>query len=1028
MRWRWGISLLTVLTAAVATGAAVLGPLYLQTAGDSVLRTTVASASTEDRGGTILASPGQVASLDRIERAERGAPRRWYGAPITSVLSGVTLVGARSGPVRSQLFSRTGICRVLRFADGTCNLAFGDVAISERSARELGVSLGTVIDASVKGMGRPLPLKITGIYAVPSFELPYWWGNAAGYFPFGQVSGAGQLRLPAIDALVASPATALAVPPQDVPDITGQLPLRLANVSLAQESPLRRAASNLTSAVGVRGLALSTQLPSLLAAADQQRHTMATIVAVAAVQLAILAIWVLAGLLLRSGDARQAEIRVARLRGFPMRSILAASVLEPATLCAVGLVLGAGAAWGAVAVARDQVLSQSASISPGVWVFAALGLSVAAVAGSLGIGTLRLLRSSGLSAAPVAARETSRRGAYITDAVLLVLSVVAIVSLATNGSLSGHSNPIAAAAPGLIALGTAVIAVQLVLFACRIGVSASANSGRVAIFLALRQIVRRPALIRQTRVLIIALCLACFAISAWSVARTNRATAATFGVGATQVATVAPRGIGLQPAVDRVDPHRRFAMAAVSVITPSSTLVGVDSSRLAAVMPWPRGISRSTLATTAHRLSPASAPPVSIPDSPLRLTADTAVIGPGSAPRNFELALWMFNPRVGTTIVDLGPLHAGRWTYEGGVAGGCPGGCRLSGLGLIPTPGLGMPSSGTARLTVTGLSARVARANWTPLGADLSPHGWVAAAGGVRVKSNGTASLTFAIPASAAAAYAGAAAFSTPPMASPADHPALLPGAVTSEIRSINGGLAGGPVPGQGLDGNTLNISPAVTVSALPRVGANAVMVDLGLLGRSQVGVTSPYAVDEVWLGPHAPSDALLRLRAAGLHIVMVQTASAAFGRLERAGPALADDFLLVATIVSLFAAAASTLATLGANTRQRATELTALEVAGVSRRVLTASLTLESAVLALTALFGAAAGVLAALMAIPSIPELATGSAVPLQYELPAGLVAAVSAAVVGVILLAAAAGAAVLTHRMSPLLLRMAPNDSVG
>jgi hypothetical protein len=281
---------------------------------------------------------------------------------------------------------------------------------------------------------------------------------------------------------------------------------------------------------------------------------------------------------------------------------------------------------------------------------------------------------------------------------------------------------------------------------------------------------------------------------------------------------------------------------------------------------------------------------------------------------------------------------------------------------------------------------------------------------------------------SVAAAYAGAEAFSTPPMASVADHPAILPGAVTSEVQSLNGGIAARSVPSQGLDGNTLNISPAVTASALPRVGGNAVMVDLDLLTRSQVSVTSPYTVDEVWLGPHAPSDALARLRVAGLHIDSVQTAAAAFGRLERAGPALADDFLLVATIVALFAAAASTLATLGANTRQRATELTALEVAGVSRRALTTSLTLESAVLAVTALFGAAAGVVAALMAIPSVPELATGSVIPLQYGLPAGLVVAVSGAVVGVILLAAAVGTVVLTRRMSPVLLRMAPNDSVG
>jgi hypothetical protein len=904
--------------------------------------------------------------------------------------------------VRSQLFSRTGICRVLRFAQGTCDLGTDDVAISQRSAREMGVSLGSVIPASVTGTNRPMQFKITGVYTLPSFGLAYWWGNAPGYFPFGQTSGAGQVRLPAIDALVASPATALAVPALDVPDVIGQLPLRLANVGLGQESAMRQAVSKLGASVGVQGLALSTQLPSLLAGADRQRHVMATIVTVAAVQLVILAIWVLAALLLRSSDARQAEIRVARLRGFPTRSILAVSVLEPATLCAFGLALGVGAAWGTVAVARHRLLDRSAAISPDAWVFAALGVSVVAIAGALAIGTVRLLRSSGLSASPVASRAASGRAAYVTDAVLLVLSVVAIVALATNGSLSGHSNPIAAAAPGLIALGTAVIAVQLVLYACRIGVSASANSDRVAIFLALRQIVRRPAVMRQTRVLIIALCLACFAISAWSVARTNRASAAAFSVGTAKVATVTPRGVALQEAVDRADPRGRFAMAAVSVVTPSSTLLAVDASRMTAVMAWPRGISRSSLATAARRLRPTTAPAVNLPNAQLRLIADTTFTGSDAGLRNLDLSLWTFNPQVGTTIVNLGPVRPGRWTYEA-VTGSCPGGCRLAGLGLIPVPGRNAPSSGAVHLTVNDLAVRSTPSSWAPISADLFPDGWLPTAGGIQVHWNGTAGLTFVIPASAAAAYAG----------------------VTSEVQSINGGVTG-TVPGQGLDGTTLNVGSAVTASALPRMGPVAVMVDLGLLGRAQVGVTTPYAVDEVWLGPDAPADALGRLRAAGLRIGTVDTASAAFQRLQRAGPALADDFLLVATIVALFAAAASTLATLGANARQRATELTALEVAGVPRRVLTGSLTLESAILAATALFGAGAGVVAALMAIPAVPELGSASIIPLQYGLPAGLVAAVSAAVVGVILVAAGVAAAVLARRMSPLLLRMAPNDS--
>jgi putative ABC transport system permease protein len=1029
MRWRLGISLLTVLTSAIAVGAAVLGPLYLQAAGDSVVRTTVAAASVEDRGATLSAPPGAVPSVGQLQSAERtvvqaGGPDRFYGAPITSVLSGVGLVSRRSGPVRSQLLSRTGICGYLHFEAGGCDMAFDDVAISDRSARALGVSLGAVIEAGVPGLSRPLRLQVTGIYAVPNFDLSYWWGNAPGYFPFGQVAG-GSSREPQLDSLITSPVTALSVPVQDTPQIVGQVPLRVGTVGLASEGRLRQSLAQASASVAAHGVTLNSQLASLLAGADGQRHTMSTIVAVAAVQLVLLAIWVLAGLLVRSSDARQAELRVARLRGFPPISVLAVSALEPVTLCALGLVLGVAAAWGAVVVARDRVLDPAAVIAPDVWVFAALGLTVAAIAGALAVGTLRLLRSSDGSGVRTAGRSSSRQAGVIVDIVLLVLAVVALIALETNGSLSGHSNPIAAAAPGLIALGTAVIAVHCVLFACRAGVSASANSSRIATFLALRQIVRRPAAMRQTRVLIIALCLACFAISAWSVAHTNRAAAATFTVGTKEVVTVTPRGVGLEQAVDRVDPRGRFAMAAVQITTPSSSALAVDASRLSAALPWPRGISATTLAATSRLLAPPTAPAINLPGTAVRLAANAMVPGGSTAWRNLEVVAWAFNSQVGTTIVDLGALRPGARTYQASVGEVCPGGCRLAGLGVIPAPNHNAPTSGTVDLTVTGLSTLSAAGSWTPMGFDSFAGGWRGTSADVQVGPSGAGGLSIVVPASAIADYTGAVGFATSPMASPADHPAVLPAAVTSEIESLNG-IAGVRI--SGLDGNTISVGSAVTVTALPRVGDNAAMVDLDLLTRSQVGPTSPDTADEVWLGPDAPRDVIARLQSAGLRVDRIETASAVLGQLDKSAPALADDFLLVATIVALFAAAASTLGALGANTRQRATELTALQLTGVPRVVLARSLALESGVLAVTALFGAGAGVLAAIMAIPSLPQLGTPAFIPLEYGLPGGLVAAVSAAVVVVILLATAAVATVLVHRMSPILLRMAPNDSAG
>src|ERR1700685_293106 len=177
MRWRLGVSALTVLTSAVAVGAAVLGPLYLATAGDSVVRTTIHSAPVYERGATLSPRPGQSVVLSKLQQAEQqvkraGGSDRWYGSPITTVLSSIDFVIDNS-PLRSQLLFRTGICGYLHFQAGGCVLGTDDVLISDRSARELHVSLGSVLSPGVNGSSKPLRLKVTGVYAVPNLQLPY---------------------------------------------------------------------------------------------------------------------------------------------------------------------------------------------------------------------------------------------------------------------------------------------------------------------------------------------------------------------------------------------------------------------------------------------------------------------------------------------------------------------------------------------------------------------------------------------------------------------------------------------------------------------------------------------------------------------------------------------------------------------------------------------------------------------------------------------------------------------------------------
>lgn len=1020
MRWRLGASLLTVLTSTIAVAAAVLGPMYLHTAGDSVVRQTVASAAVQDRGLTLVAAAAPARPLAAIQRAERiameaGRTRSLYGAPITTVTSGVTLRANKS-----ELLWRTGICHVLRFVRGDCNLGPGDVVMTERSARSLKLALGSSVDVRVTGRRTPLLLRVTGIVATPNLGLPYWWGEGPQDFPFGR-SFSAPGSAPLTDPLIASSSTVLAVPPQDVPAAIGQLPLDKRAVTLGTEAGARRALHEIVARLRAQRIRVGTRLGSLLSAADHQRHSMSTIVVIAAIQLVLLAVWVLVGLLLRSSDARRSEARVARLRGFSPASMLWVTAAEPAFLCLLGAILGVGLAWLTMVVARGQLFAASATITLDVWTVGALALTLATIAGALVLSAMRLLGSADPAETPAPTIRRLSSWTQVADVVLIVLAIVGLVALGTNGALAGHSDPLASAAPGLLALGIAVLAVQLFLFGCRLGIPATAGSSWVGTSLALRQTARRPGLLRQARVLLVALALACFAASTWSVARTNRMTAAEFQLGASQVVHVAATSpTHLENAVRRADPAGRFAMAAIDLQTSSASLLAVESSRLGAAASWPRGISRRSLGGIARRIAPSSLPVVQLRVAPLRV-AVRATVAPKHA--DLDLGVWVLSGTAGTTAISLGRLRDGEHIYRGSVPSACTGGCQLSGFGIIPAPGHSLPMTGRATIDISRVWSQVRGGASQALPADLVSNGWRAVAPEVHVQ---TAPHRLRVMASAIAIDGEADSIGavTEPMVAPADHPGVLPAAVTPEDETLNANQIG-PLPTSGLDGNPIRVQPAALVSALPRVGAYAEMVDLSLLSRIQVDPISADAADEVWLGPQSPADAVARLRAAGLQPIRIQRASATYSDLEHSGPALADNFLLFATIAALLVAAATTLGTLGATVRDRATELTSLEVAGVPRAALVRALALESAILILTAVCGVGAGVVAAWMAIPSLPELSSGTLAPLSYRLPAGLIVVVTVAVLATVALAAAFVAALLLRRMSPTLLRTAPND---
>jgi putative ABC transport system permease protein len=1034
MRWRLMGSVLVVLTAAIAVGTAIVGPLYLQAGGDSLIRTAVATASEQQTGFTLAPENGHPATVAQLESERsalirRAGARGVYARPIASVISGLDLTGFGGARYAATLAFRTGICAQVHLSAGRCALGPGDVVMSARSARALHASPGATITVTTVRGGHPVRLTLTGVFAVPDVQSDYWFGSGSSAFAFGHSSGKPQL-LPELDDLFVSAATAQGVPAAYLPAITVQTPVRPGAVGVGNARHLAAALAAAKTHEAASGFSLGTGLPAVLATPLHQRRLMNTIVAVAAVQLALLAIWVLAAVLLRSADLRRSELRVARLRGFPLLSMLAVTVTEPAILCAIGTVLGVLAAWAGIVIATHTVFSAGTTVSLDVWVFAGFGAAVLTICGVLGLSAVRLLRGSGLGRTASADGSGSRARAVV-DVAILVVSVVALIAAATSGALASRSDPIAAAAPAVIALGASVIAISVVEFLCRRAAARSVDSPRVAAFLAVRQIGRRPAALRESRTLVIALCLACFAVSAWSVARTNRSTAAVFSLGAPTVLTVTPHpGVALRSAVDRVDPAGHDAMAAVQLSGSTEQLLGVDAGRLPGIISWPDGVSRTSVTELSRRLAPAAAPQVNVGGASVSVSANAGASGPARAHlASLELSLWVFNPTEGTTIIDLGTVVPGAHTYRGSLGASCPGSCRLVGIGVLPRTGT-FPTLGEVDLRLTALSSSAtagASGAGAGAGADLAAADWRSTTSNVGVSRAAGAGVGFVIDATAVVGDAGATGATTPAMASVADHPAVLPEVAGSAAEAVaqESGQAG-QLNADGLDGSPVDVRPAVAATALPRLGPAGEMVDLTLLERAQTGPTSGQVTDEVWLSSGAPADTESRLRAAGLTIDGVQRTGQVIRQGAHSGPALAYTFLLLATIVALLAAAVSTFGVLAAGSRQRATELISLEVAGVPRRLLVRSLALEAAILSTTTLFGVGAGALGAAIAIPSLPQLGSATFAPLSDSLPVLLVLAVALAGVLVVLAATALAARGIVAAMSPTLLRSAAYDT--
>ena len=499
----------------------------------------------------------------------------------------------------------------------------------------------------------------------------------------------------------------------------------------------------------------------------------------------------------------------------------------------------------------------------------------------------------------------------------------------------------------------------------------------LAVFLAARQVARRPVGLRLAALLAVAVGLATFAVAGESVALANRTARAQTELGAARVASVQlDAGVDPVAAAAKADPDGRWAMAAATWLPDGGdsvvgTVLGVDGSRLAKVGYAAAG--GPSLSELAHTIQAAPVAPIVITAPRVRVHVRATGLAGDKRPYlelNLRTAQRPFYAVDSTSIVD------GDRTYAVPVS--CATGCTLVGLTWNRSIDAQDPQSGT--ITLTGID--VGRGDsWMPLDIGLrKPGSWRAAV------ATGQASDRVQVSATGVAdrftnrngGYGGIVYASSPsPMPAIATRKSIAvpppPVAGTTPPTTVPTVLDSTYTPAYF---HVVRYTPV-----LPAVLDNGVVMDVRYLLSELPGFVTE-AQWQVWLGPDAPADAATRLGAVGIHVEHVRTQRARLAQLGRQGPALALLLLVVCAIVGTVLAVGGTAISISASSRRRTYEIAALRAVGVPRRSLFGAGAVEQLLLlGAAAVLGIPAGWVAARLAMPVIPEFADRTPIALNY-----------------------------------------------
>jgi hypothetical protein len=963
--WRAAANVALLAVATLAIGAAAAGPLYLGAADDTVLHATLQAAGsgpdaiTAASLGESYTGESQAQSAIRLE--SHFPVHRLYGKGVLTVD-----VGLANG--HADLVARPGVCQHLHFIAGHCATKSGEVETTAYAASAVHAQLGKLFQ---------LPggtFLLVGLTRPGNYNAPYWMGDDFFSQGGGEI-GTFFTPLSTVTGLLATD--------------TAQFPLRISSTTPWNLQVLVNDVSSYDYAATTKlGLTVTTGLFGVLDQYDLQATEMAAIVAVVDLELVLLTLLVLYSLVVRTAQARQREVALAKIHGFRWISVLVVGVAEPLAVLCLALPIGIGLAWLGVNLISPVLLAGSPVAMFPLVVIAGLvgfggGLFAIAAAVRRILGGSLLDEVRGIEPHPPAAAWA------VWDGVAVALALAGLVELAESGVLAaGRPNPLALFAPALLGAAVAVVGVRGLLLITRPAIRITAGTRFVAGALALRQVLRRPSALRQVLLMTVACSLICFAVETWSVAGTNRVVRADFREGAPRVLQVETGpNVNLVDAVRAADPSGRYAMAVEELQSPGENLLAVDARRLAKVAFWPLGVSRARVQTIARWLEGHLAPPFLLTGSAVRMTV--AVTGAVQPPADLQFDLLDNSNNAG--VADFGYLQSGVHQYFAPLPASCVDGCRVESLTPYWSPQSGGAQATTYALTVSAIQV-LSRGAWRSMAPLVyHPDYWQPGASGAEV-SRAPVGIQFGFNDTAGQDIA--------PSVVPAALPATLPGVATRSSQPSDSTTASV----LDFDGTPLTIHTAFVVTSLPSLGANGYLIDLSTALRAENNPL-PNGTKYVWLAQQTPLKVVRDLRRQGITIVSQSTPAAAIRSSDHQGVALAYQFFLFTAGAAAALAIAAALLTVFLDARRRGYELAMLRVAAVDIRTLRRALVLEQLSMLLPGLLlGVAAGLVASGLALASIPEFVSSSGgPPLQLGLPVWPVAAVALALACSLLMAA-------------------------